>query len=108
MKFRPDRYIRIEAKVVTKDASGGSVESWALFQETWAEKADQGSREFRQAGTTIAEVTTIWRIRYIRELKAEHRINYQGRIFEIIGKPIEIGRQEGWIVQTREMEANRV
>jgi len=80
-----DRRVVLQAKTVTKDAFGGAVESWADAGSRWAQKIDRGAREFRAAGVTNAEVTTVFRMRGFDGITTHHRISYGGQFYEIVG-----------------------
>ena len=101
MKANLDRRITIQVKTTTRDDAGGEVTTWADALRVCAAKADQGGREFRAAGTLLAETTTVFTIRHFRGLGAlTHRISYDGTSYDILSVG-EIGRRDGMIVQAK-------
>lgn len=95
-----DRQITIQSKVAATDSGGGYTETWSDVLVVWADRADQGSREFRAAGSVHAETTTLWKMRYRDGITAENRIKHGSQIFDIISVS-EIGRKAGLQVQAK-------
>jgi SPP1 family predicted phage head-tail adaptor len=96
-----DRKITIQVKTVTRDAEGGPVETWADEATRYAQKIDQGGREFRSAGVVNSEVTTLFRMRYYGGLTAQHRIVYSGVTYEIVSVNEGAGRLDETLVQAK-------
>jgi len=96
---RLDRQIEIEVVSYTTQPDGSQVETWAYLARCFAERETQGAMERFAAAQTIADVDTLWRIRWndalMRVLDPKlHRIVYRDRAYNILGL-IEIGRKEG-------------
>jgi head-tail adaptor len=87
-----DRPVTIQAKVITRDDFGGLVETWADLASRMARKIDQGGREFRAAGVTSAEVTTLFRMRYYAGLTPQHRLVCGGITYDIVAAYEGAGR----------------
>lgn len=96
-----DRRIVIQTATNTTDSSGGFTTVWTDTARIWASKSDQGGREFRAAGTLMAETTTVFGIRYFTGLTTQHGISYDGKFYDIVSIG-EIGRREGMTIQAKE------
>lgn len=96
-----DRLVAIQAKVATRDSFGGFVERWIDRGKAWAQKLDQGGSEFRRAGVTNAEVTTIFRMRYNPDLTPAMRILHEGTLYDIVAVTEGEGRHVWSIVQAK-------
>lgn len=80
------RVIIIEKRTTTDNAFNEKIETWATHQKAWAEVRWLPSRERFSSERTIAIYAAAFFIRYISGLNAkDYRINYDGRIYNIIG-----------------------
>jgi SPP1 family predicted phage head-tail adaptor len=87
---------------VTQDAELNNAETWADWKTVWAEPLDQTSREFYRLATANAEITRVWRIRYLTGVTPYQRIKYGSEYLEIVGKPINEGeRNESLLVSCK-------
>lgn len=95
---RMDRRIEIQGKTITPDAHGEETEGWATIATVWAEKRENGGSERFTAQQLIGSQVVTFRFRWsnaVKVITSEHRILFDGRIYEIEGGPREIGRREG-------------
>ena len=99
-----DRLISLQSKTASKDAAGAPSLTWTTYASVWAAKAEQGSREFRAFGETLAETTALFTVRYLSTITAEHRIICDSRTFEITAPPLEQGRRESLLIQAKEVK----
>lgn len=90
-----DRQIKLLRYSRTKDTAGGISETYAEFATVWASVKDLRGSQFFAAQQSNSEVTTKFQIRYRDDLTAKDRIEWKNKQYEIIGTPIEIGRNEG-------------
>lgn len=89
-----DRQVVIQCRSLSQNSEGAPVESWTTFATVWAQKTDLRGQEYFAAQKENAEVTTLWRIRYLTGLKAEMRISYDNLVYDII-QISELGRRDG-------------
>lgn len=77
--------ISIEALTSGKDSSGGMTNSWASFSTAWAKIANLSGneRKITAYGGQVAEARTEFTIRYMPSLTHNHRIVYNGKIYNI-------------------------
>lgn len=69
------------------------VETWQEVAEVWGQqRPDRGSERFAAAQVAGTSVMT-FHIRYRGDLTVTDRLEYEGRIYEIIAPPREIGRR---------------
>lgn len=90
-----DRQIKLLRYSEAADTAGGVTESYAEFATVWASVKDLRGTQFFAAQQSNSEITTKFQIRYRNDLTAKDRIEWNGKQYEIIGMPIEIGRNEG-------------
>lgn len=88
-----DRRISIQTRTVVRGSAGGAADSWSLLDTVWAQKIEEGSREFSSAAAMHAEATRAFRIRYRSDVTPQHRVVYGGQFHDILGVTEE-GRSE--------------
>ncbi|MET4634975.1 phage head closure protein [Kaistia defluvii] len=92
-----DRRITIERYVSARDALNNPVEAWSPLATVWASKTDVRDSEKFAAKENGASIETRFQIRWstdVADVNPKDRINYGGRVFDIVGVK-EIGRREG-------------
>jgi SPP1 family predicted phage head-tail adaptor len=98
---------RIELQHNTPSGSndyGEPVESWATYDEVWAMLEFHRSTESEAAARQFANFGAYFTIRHRTDVQAEDRIVYENDIYEIIGRPREIGRRQYLKVEARLVE----
>lgn len=88
-----DRRVTFLSLAVTAGAAGGVIETYTAGDTVWAEKIEQGTREFRAASAIHAEVTRAFRVRYRSDITPKHRLTFGGVTHDILGT-VEEGRGE--------------
>lgn len=79
-----DRRITIQQEsTFTRDSFGAKLSSWSDLATVWAEKRDLTARELFQAGQVYADVTTMFRIRYISGIDPKMRVSFESRYYNI-------------------------
>ena len=93
---RLDRRITIQGKTLTHDEFGEEVETWGDLMTVWAQlQSDRGDERFaHQQLLGTAASTFVIRRRPDLVLTVEHRINYNGRTWDITDVR-ELGRNQG-------------
>ena len=90
-----DRRIVIEQNTPVADATGDPVDSWATLATVWADLRNIRGAETFDDDREQASRQTTFRIRWRSDIDdTKLRINYDGRIWDIISIS-EIGRQAG-------------
>lgn len=94
-----DRRISIEYPVITQDAYGAAITSWAMLATVWANVQDMlpSRSEAVTKGLELAKNQTRIRFRYLPAVTSGMRIIIKGasdRVMQIVGGPSEIGRHE--------------
>jgi SPP1 family predicted phage head-tail adaptor len=100
-----DRRITLKSVSVTRDAVGGKVESITDVATVWAMRRVDNGRRFYAADQETTEETVTWRIRYRTGLAAFMRVAHGNDVFEIVQKPIELGRRAYLDLVTRSVRA---
>lgn len=68
----------------TRNSLGETVPVWATFAERWASVEGVSSREALQFGQQNLSVTHRIRLRYLPGLSTQMRIQWRGRLLEIV------------------------
>lgn len=93
-----DRRIAIQANTPTRNDYGEEIEGWSTIATVWAEKIENRGQERFQSAQFIGKEAVSFRFRWsetVKAVTAKHRVVFDGRIFEIVGGPRELGRREG-------------
>jgi SPP1 family predicted phage head-tail adaptor len=92
-----DRRLALKRRALgTQDAVGAYPDAaWTTYATVWARKIEVGAREFFVAQAKDAESTVRFEIRYRTDVVATDRVVCDGRDYELIAPPSEIGRREG-------------
>jgi SPP1 family predicted phage head-tail adaptor len=100
---RLDRRLELRHRVVaSSDPNGQNKASWSsAYATVWARKIEVSGREYFQAQTKDAESTVRFEIRYRDDVVATDRVLCEGKNYELIAPPSEIGRREGLTLFTR-------
>lgn len=81
--------INIETESLAPDGLGGQVVNWVLFASVFCALWPTSGKETMQNLALEAKISHKVRIRYLAGIKAgTFRVNYNGRIFQIVGPPI--------------------
>lgn len=89
-----DRQITLLRYAESPDTAGGVNETYSEFATVWATVRDLRGSQFIAAHQTNNAITTKFTMRFRTDLTGKDRIGWNGREYEIIGAPIEIGRNE--------------
>jgi len=90
-----DRQIKLLRYSTTTDTAGGTVESYVEFATVWAMVKDLRGSQLLAAQQSNSMITTKFQIRHRTDLTAKDRIEWNGKQYEIVGTPIELGRNVG-------------
>lgn len=80
---RFNKRIQILEEVRTSDGMGGTSSFWKVLDTRYADFLPKSGREKVQAGQVVNPVEAIFRVRYTTAVKEEHRIRYNGQIWEV-------------------------
>ena len=86
--------ITIEQPTDTQNAVGDTVQTWAVLDTVAAEYVPLRGQEAVVADAMQASITCKFRIRWRDDVTAIMRIKWDGRIYNIKGPPIPLGRRE--------------
>ena len=75
--------IEVQRKTETRDSRGGVVETWQTQQKRWADIQPLRMRQRFEAAQLDSRLSHFIVLRYYPTLSPEHRIVYQGRVFNI-------------------------
>jgi SPP1 family predicted phage head-tail adaptor len=94
---RLDRRITIQGQSIAHSDSGQEKITWVDVATVWAEKREDRGTERFATKQIIGHAVTTFRIRWsdtVSAVTSEHRIEFDGRIFNITDVR-ELGRREG-------------
>ena len=90
-----DRHVTLQTKTVTRDSSGGMVETWADTATVWASVKDMRVRDLMKAEQVGSAVRRVVTIRYLSGVTAAMRIKFDDNaIARIVAPPSAIGRHD--------------
>ena len=79
-----DKLISIEQRTLTQDAAGQEYETWVSIATVYANVKPLIGKDYLAAKQTVDELSHDITIRYRRGIKPKMRVNYLGRIIEIV------------------------
>ena len=88
-----DRRIVLQTRTTTRDAVGGKVEAWGDVATVYAMRTVDSGRRYFGAEQENAEEIVTFRIRWRTGVVAFMRVVYADQFFEIVQKPVELGRR---------------
>ena len=100
-----DRQIKLLRYSEGTDNIGGVSETYTEFATVWASVKDLRGSQMLAAQQTNSMITTKFQIRYRTDLDAKDRIEWKGKQYEIVGTPIEIGRNDGLEIMGKARDA---
>ena len=92
---RLDKRITIQRKTTTPNDYGELIETWVDLATVWAIYLPARGSERFAAQQQIAEIDTVFRIRYRQGVTAMDRIVYNGRTYDIKAVVDMCGRKDG-------------
>lgn len=92
---RLDKRITIQRKTLTDNDYGEPVETWADLITLWAIYLPARGTERFAAAQQIAEIDTVFRIRYRQGITVMDRIVYNERTYDIKAVVDMCGRKDG-------------
>ena len=66
--------------------------SWQI--DVWAGRRDREPQQLLEEAAIVYAMTTIWVIRYRRDVDPDVEVVYDGRVFRSVGPPVERGGPE--------------
>lgn len=96
--------ITLQRNEPVRNSIGDPIPHWVDYATVNAEVAPLKGREFFDAQQITSELTTRVRIRWLKGVKAEHRIVFNGRTLEIASPPINVD-EKNWelVLMCREL-----
>ena len=92
-----DRRIVLQKRVVSKDATGSRVQTWADESTVWAEFVKRTGKESTQADADRSSDFQQFRIRFRTLSAADYRILYRSKFYDITAV-IEEGRGNSLLI----------
>lgn len=99
-----DRKIILQTPTESRGAQGGFTTTWANLATVWAQFIPNGSRDFYAASQIHSEARAAFRIRYYSGITGGDRISYDGKLWDILGEPIEEGRRRFLLIAAKYAE----
>jgi len=87
--------IALSAATFADDGSGGQIPTWAPLDPPEVFAQVEGLRGAERMAAAAVEVTLAYRVRlrYHAGIDAHTRIDWAGRVLEVIGPPVELQRR---------------
>ena len=83
--------VSLQSAVKTQDGYGQKIETWSEYAQVYADIQPLQGRESYNAQQLNSEITVMVKMRYRSDVKAEHRIVYDGTTYEVSAPPINVG-----------------
>jgi SPP1 family predicted phage head-tail adaptor len=100
-----DRRIELQRSTSTTDPDYNTpIHSFATYAEVWAKLEHHRSIESEASAREFASFSGFFTIRHRTDVDPEDRIVYENDIYEIIGRPREMGRRQFLKVEVRIVE----
>lgn len=99
-----DRRIVLQKRVVTRDATGTRVETWADESTVWAEFVTARGKEAVVADAERGSTSQQFRIRYRALDPADYRIFYRSKFYDITSV-VEEGRGNSLLIDATATQA---
>jgi SPP1 family predicted phage head-tail adaptor len=101
---RMDRQITLMQPTTTYNDYGEPEDVFAAYGvPVFANVQQTGSREAYQAGKVV-DIDVVFKIRYLSAVTEKWRVVYDDVTYEIVGRPKELGRQDGIEIMGRATE----
>lgn len=84
----------IESVVESRDATGAVIKTWEEFAVLRVEEVSRQGREFFSAQQVNAEISAIFRARYIPGVAPKMRMQVDGVVYDILGADPDNRRRE--------------
>jgi SPP1 family predicted phage head-tail adaptor len=100
-----EQRIALSRNEPTKNAFNEDVDSWTSYASTWARVSPISGSERWAAQQINAEITHEVEIRWspaVKDIKAEHRVEFDGRVFKILGPYVPHERRVNIIIPCAE------
>ena len=78
----------------TPDGSGGYTTAWVNYATRWSDIQPLSGKERFAEGQIQNPTQIMFRLRYDPDVTAEMRIRYKGKVYQIIGQPINVRNEE--------------
>jgi SPP1 family predicted phage head-tail adaptor len=100
-----DRRIELQAATVANDPEyNEEVLTWTTFATVSARMDFRRSFEDEAAAREYAQMALFFTIRWRADVSSEQRIVHDGDTYDIIGRPRELGRRQGLMIEARLVE----
>ena len=77
-------YVTIQMSISATNARGEKTKSWVTYRAVWARIQPTSGRDFLDVHQTESETTATITMRYIAGVKANMRIKYWNKYYEIV------------------------
>lgn len=91
---RLNKKITIEQPTETQDGTGQAVKSWSTYSQPWAAIEPLRANEFISSQQIVGEATVRIRVRADSGITEKMRVNWNGKIYNIEGPPINISERD--------------
>lgn len=79
-----DQRIGLLAPTITANALNEEVRAWTEIVRVWAQVREERGIEFLKAGAVQGQGRAAFRLRWRAGLSRDHRVEWRGRIYEIV------------------------
>lgn len=87
-----DKLVTLHRVDITFDSLGGPVSSWEVMATVWGEWKPTGGKEAFIANAVVSQSGGTMVIRYREDIDTSWRVGFEGKLYEVIGDPVRVGR----------------
>ena len=98
-----NRKVKILKCIITRDTFGGEEKDWILDHEVWASIETTSGKEYFNREKVTAEATCTITIRYNPNITVLNRIEYNGKLYEIVGVYDDNAEHKATILNCKEI-----
>ena len=99
-----DRKLTIQARTLTRDDTGGKVETWADAFDVWAELLEMRATELLAAQSERTHALMKFRVRWKDIAAGTHRVIYRLKFYNILSI-VEEGRRDRLVITCESIQA---
>lgn len=89
--------VTVERMTTASDGMGGLTRTWGQVQTIRASIQPAGTAERIEAQRMQSEISHVLYTRYQTGIQPTDRISYMGRVFYIVGRPVNVMEAQRWL-----------
>lgn len=96
-----DRFCEVQSPDNERGSAGGVKRRWTTVFSFFASKIEAETGQFTGGDKPNVDVDAVFRTHYNAAITDRMRFVCDGSVYEVVGKPRQIGRQEAMLIQAK-------